>query len=148
MNPIPLAAPNGIIYAYACGHCHHVSAGASKIVMPETPGPFPELVEYSLLSAEQCCTCRSCGCIVDRGLFSLECEKCERWTTFVRSWSFLSLGYVPNGAGGPKICAICRSVETQWCRENPRCTDCADDHASNASGRCRDCDLDALTRGV
>ena len=76
MKPIPLTDPEGLIYAYACGACHHVPT------IPEAMNAFtsPEEVVFTAEtyreSAEACCTCRHCKEPLYIGLGLLECEPC------------------------------------------------------------------------
>jgi len=133
MNPIPLSSPDGKVYAYACGHCHHVAAGAAMLVAPDEPGPIPHLVVRSLEAAKACCTCHSCGAFVGRK-FSIECKVCSWWHAFGRVWLLIGQGY--NG----ERCKVCGSMYSDWCKR-PTCIDCKADHAS-VGDRCRDCDLE------
>lgn len=63
MKPIPLSAPNGTLYAYACGVCHNVRAGWTHFA--QTEGPMENGVHSSFLQAEQCCACRRCRAQLD-----------------------------------------------------------------------------------
>lgn len=89
MNPIPLSSPKGEIYAYACGECHHVSAGASTGV-PEIPGPVEILVKLSLEQATSCCICRECGGMVEHDEWGLTCKGCDSWRMFCWIWRTIS----------------------------------------------------------
>src|SRR5690349_9524264 len=70
MTPIPLTAPNGTLYGYACGVCHHMRAGAETLGYPD--GPVPSIVAASLREATECCTCYCGGALTLEG----ECERC------------------------------------------------------------------------
>ena len=141
MNPIPLSAPNGDVYAYACGRCHQVPSNGRAMWMPETPGPISQMTLSSLERAKTCCTCRTCGCELP-ALDGIECQACRWWWDFCLVWWRL----FGNGETD-KACSICGSRETNYCRETPKCVDCDDGHGSNSDGRCRDCHLDALRAG-
>ena len=84
MNPFPLRAPDGRVYAYACGRCHHVSAGSSMAGRDRVSGPIALLVEASLGGATSCCTCRDCGATDARGGL---CKCCRWWWAFRMTWS-------------------------------------------------------------
>lgn len=59
MNPIPLSAPDGIVYAYACGECHHVHAG-THLLCDHAPKDVSEFAETYKFDAFQCCKCSDC----------------------------------------------------------------------------------------
>ncbi len=86
MNPIELKSPDGRVYAYACGVCHHVRAGAEKWGHETTNGPHADLVEWSLRDATRCCTCMTCG---RPGSWSY-CENCERDIAARHMWSSIA----------------------------------------------------------
>lgn len=93
MNPIPLTAPNGRIYAYACGRCHHIPGHGERLVV--VPG-FPDFNEVNrrYQAARLCCTCRACGAALGsepddphpdrRGRGA--CSTCERWYGLCDGW--------------------------------------------------------------
>lgn len=136
---IPLSSPDGAVYAYACSTCHHVGGGSELLYTPDEPGPIQVLVESSLRDAESCCVCRACGGPAPRGVRTgLECEACAHWSAFVRIFTTAAMGYTDVR------CEICGSRESRYCRETPKCSDCDEGHASNSSGRCRDCDIEWL----
>lgn len=139
MNPIPLSAPDGRVYAYACGVCHHVAGGASLLVCWDEPGPIPVLVEGSLSKATSCCTCHTCGTPNPRGTDSLLwCATCRWWQRFYEVWRNIGLGYTDTP------CKVCGARWTSAdCRARPACSACGEDHAG-ANGKCRDCNLDDL----
>lgn len=87
--PIPLSSPSGLVYAYACGHCHHVSASSALVYRPDEPGPIASLVESSLRDAARCCICRECGCVTDDR--RRQCPTCTTWMRFCRSWTELGM---------------------------------------------------------
>lgn len=87
MNPIPLSAPSGRVYAYACGICHHTCASSELWGRPETSGPHEELVEASERDAERCCTCLRCRRPGVDGF----CDDCN-WDTWMRRlWDSIAL---------------------------------------------------------
>ena len=59
MNAIPLSAPNGYVYAYACGRCHNVKASAEILGLRDAPEP--DMAERSQHDADACCACTRCG---------------------------------------------------------------------------------------
>lgn len=78
-NPIPLAAPDGRVYAYACGHCHKLGAMADQMGKPEedappADGPDEGLAAFNREMAADCCTCRTCGKV--RWMRGTECASC------------------------------------------------------------------------
>jgi hypothetical protein len=87
MNPIPLTAPDGRVYAYACGQCHRVGGGSSLLGVTETDGPVPVLVRASLCDATSCCTCRDCGDRLAVGGWGGYCDLCSWRGRFKRLWS-------------------------------------------------------------
>lgn len=58
-RPIPLSSPDGRVYVYACGCCHHVRHGGDRLC--RLTGPDEVSAQMSLRQAERCCTCRRCG---------------------------------------------------------------------------------------
>lgn len=125
MNPIPLSDQAGRVYAYACGVCHHVSAGSALLYMPDTPGPVRMLVENSERGATQCCSCLTCGSLLRRGwMTGAWCATCRWWMEFGSVWYRIGSGY--NG----KVCPICRSAENDYCRKTPKCIDCNEGHGN------------------
>ena len=77
MNPLPLTAPDGRVYAYACGVCHQVSGGVSKLVRLD--GPDESLVEGSCVGATSCCACLRCGALLSEERYGtcLACKPAE-----------------------------------------------------------------------
>lgn len=59
-GPLPLAAPDGTVYCWACSTCHHIAAGTVKIAQ-HAPEDVAELAVYFRHRAEVCCRCRKCG---------------------------------------------------------------------------------------
>lgn len=57
MNSIPLAAPDGTVYAYACGECHRVPWGSYDRTRKVT---VAEDATQSKLTADKCCLCSDC----------------------------------------------------------------------------------------
>ena len=73
MRPIPLAAPDGTVYAYACGLCRNVHAGSTQIPRAEVA----RLAEEYLRAAEKCCVC-DCGAPAQRGSWRRLCKACDK----------------------------------------------------------------------
>ena len=57
MNSIPPAAPDGTVYAYACGECHRVPWGSYDRTRKVT---VAEDATQSKLTADKCCLCADC----------------------------------------------------------------------------------------
>ena len=72
IRPIPLAAPDGTVYAYACGRCHRVAGGTH---VPGPVSPVARLAGYSLERATRCCVC-PCGAPSGDGLWR-KCADCD-----------------------------------------------------------------------
>lgn len=87
MTPIPLSAPDGQVYAYACGVCHQVRIGA-EMARARLSGPIADLVEWSMESASECCACRRCGV---GPIDDYECSDCSRDWRAALMWSRISL---------------------------------------------------------
>ena len=66
-SPIPLSAPDGTVYAYACGRCHRVAAGEN--VHPS------RLARLSLERATRCCVCQ-CGAAMSPTSRWRACDAC------------------------------------------------------------------------
>lgn len=132
MNPIPLSAPDGRVYAYACGTCHLVAGGSTP--MWREDGPPARIVDGSKLQAESCCRCLQCKRPMSR-LDGIECADCRWLNDMGRVWRMIGEGYTD------KPCPICGA---QWtgadCRSRPACSACGEDHAG-VGGKCRDCNL-------
>jgi hypothetical protein len=80
MNAIPLAGPDGTVYAYACGRCRRVARGISRMVDTYDDEIVADMAEHSRADAESCCTCQKCkGVREGAGLFgaSFLCAACE-----------------------------------------------------------------------
>lgn len=82
--PIPLAAPDGTVYAYACGWCRKVRVAGERMV-DHDDALVAASAESSEADAERCCTCSRCGAHSEHRLFDREppwgwCLKC--WTAF------------------------------------------------------------------
>lgn len=58
-NAIPLSAPDGTVYAYACGVCHHVRASLSAMGPCDVEG-VTRIAETNKPDAERCCRCERC----------------------------------------------------------------------------------------
>ena len=134
MNPIPLAAPDGRVYAYACGTCHLVAGGSTPMWIEDPPGPASRIVEGIRQRAERCCTCFRCATPMNR-LDGLYCADCcwliamgQLWTTIGSTHSL-------------QPCQICGARYTSIaCHTTPACSACEMEHASY-DGKCRDCNL-------
>lgn len=63
MNPIPLSAPDGRVYAYACGVCHHLpTVDAFMVQRPDVKYDWQtERTERYRSDAQDCCACKRCG---------------------------------------------------------------------------------------
>ena len=71
MNSIPLAAPDGTVYAYACGECHLVQLGYRSEVKARA--------EASKETADACCLCVHCKVVRVNNYGSL-CADChQKW---------------------------------------------------------------------
>lgn len=73
--PIPLSAPDGRVFAYACPRCLGVCAHTSGGGIGEQ-GRLKR-AEWSRDEAAQCCLCRSCGKPWDYGILCPTCRKAE-----------------------------------------------------------------------
>jgi len=67
MNSIPLSAPDGTVYAYACGECQLVSPGYGSSLAIR--------VAASKAAAESCCVCAVCKGAKLTDYFAL-CQAC------------------------------------------------------------------------
>lgn len=81
MNPIRLSAPDGRVYAYACGVCHNIPAGGFHLGPWPADGPHDGAPERSHDMAEECCTCRSCGAgpVALMGCDPCNLKRSQRW---------------------------------------------------------------------
>lgn len=138
MNPIPLSAPDGRIYAYACGTCHHVRSSSTPMWIDDPPGP--QCVEHRRKEAEACCTCHSCHAPMSR-INGPTCAACRWWFGFGQVWYRIGNGETPER------CKVC-GMAAVYCRDRKPCIDCSEEHASYPDGRCRDCWLAAATAGA
>lgn len=57
MNPKPLSSPDGVVYGYACGHCHAVYCDSFGSFSPKGP----RVTRFLEDRARTCCCCRDCG---------------------------------------------------------------------------------------
>jgi len=73
-NPVPLTSPDGTVYAYACGVCHHVASPGSRGVIYDAED-VARFAAEGLRYAEWCCACRDCGARV--GVSELWCSICQ-----------------------------------------------------------------------
>jgi len=68
-SPIPLAAPDGTVYAYACGTCHRVHVTYAR------SATIDQRVASARRQAARCCVC-DCGEPADPTAFSRQCRAC------------------------------------------------------------------------
>lgn len=68
-DPIPLAAPDGTVYAYACGTCHSVHVTYARFAT------IDQRVASSRRRAARCCVC-VCGKPADPLRLSSPCIAC------------------------------------------------------------------------
>ena len=69
MNSIPLSAPNGTVYAYACGECQQVHIGYRSAVKARS--------EASKETADACCLCCDCK-VVKVNTYGSLCADCHQ----------------------------------------------------------------------
>jgi len=75
--PIPLASPDGTVYAYACPRCRKVKAG-SEYGGAHDDARVASIAESSLRDADRCCRCRVCGSDVAPSMsWPRECDACK-----------------------------------------------------------------------
>lgn len=60
MEAIALRSPDGLVYAYACGQCHHIST-SGEYMHDHSPSEVASIAASSKQGAEACCRCRLCG---------------------------------------------------------------------------------------
>jgi len=72
-DPIALASPAGVVYAYACGTCHHIASGGEYIVV-HSPEEVAQVAESSRALADACCKCDRCGGVC--GYAESHCASC------------------------------------------------------------------------
>lgn len=76
---IPLSAPDGTIYAWACGLCKHIGSGGERWCNHDAE-LIAETARDSWRSAVDCCRCRSCGGVNDKDNSAgdaLHCSTCK-----------------------------------------------------------------------
>ena len=96
MMLILLSAPDGRVYAYACGRRHYVAAGASLFGHHDVAGLHEQLVAMSRGEAERCCLCLDCGATRESDWVWSVCPSCDWRRRFAIMW--LSIGAcMPNG---------------------------------------------------
>lgn len=71
-RPIPLSAPDGTVYAYACSRCRRVSQ--PWVVHPQLDVLPPDAARESRRLAEMCCPDLCPGCRVPAGGLCRECR--------------------------------------------------------------------------
>lgn len=72
-DPIPLSAPGGTVYAYACGRCHRVAGG---VHVPGPVSPVDRLAGLSMQRATRCCVCQ-CGAAMSPTSRWRACDACS-----------------------------------------------------------------------
>jgi hypothetical protein len=119
-TPIPLAAPDGTVYAYACGRCNRVS------VMGHTLMPVEDIggqAERSREEAADCCVCRTCGAPVEaenRGYRS--CVQCDE-ACRAKNRAEAAARVADLAARGMRECVPCRGFGCDD-RADEECPDC------------------------
>ena len=77
-RPIPLATPEGLVLAYACGDCSRVAHSGDSLAPTQEEALAAE-AESSRSVAERCCTCSTCGAATDREIDCHDCAWGHRW---------------------------------------------------------------------
>jgi hypothetical protein len=75
MNAIPLSAPDGTVYAYACGICRQVRTGLESLGL-HTDKDVAEFAESFKEASEDCCKCSRCG-VATNNPMSRTCDACK-----------------------------------------------------------------------
>ena len=108
--PIPLAAPDGTVYAYACGRCRRVWASGHSTAEVQD---VAEMADRYREETERCCVCGECGAEVDddaRG--DRTCTRCrEAMMARHRAWRE----------------TVARALADRGMRVCPECYDLRDD---------------------
>ena len=68
-SPITLSAPDGTVYAYACGRCRRVWASGHSTAEVQD---VAEMADRYREETERCCVCSECGAEVDDGARGLK----------------------------------------------------------------------------
>jgi hypothetical protein len=80
-DAVALTSPTGIVYAYACGACHHIG-GHGEMLIDHDAEAVARIAETSRVWAERCCKCDGCGLPSRRGAFltvwSGYCDACAK----------------------------------------------------------------------
>lgn len=76
MTPIPLSAPDGTVYAYACGRCRQIGGGISKSSRPKDEA-VAFAAEWSHRDADRCCRCSTCQSGLPVDVAFGWCAECE-----------------------------------------------------------------------
>ncbi|MFI5296524.1 MAG: hypothetical protein ACHREM_00380 [Polyangiales bacterium] len=76
MNPIPLSAPDGTVFTYACGVCRRIQSTGHMLVR-HTDECVASIADGAKRGAEACCVCRACKAPLaeDDGFFT--CKSCS-----------------------------------------------------------------------
>ena len=123
MNAIPLTAPDGTVYAYACGRCHRVAGGVHTT---DATSPVARLAGYSLGRAARCCVCR-CGAPVRVALWHTTlCDACHARDvaeTEARIAARDAARAADLAARGMRECVPCRGFGCDD-RADEECPDC------------------------
>jgi hypothetical protein len=140
MNPIPLSAPDGRIYSYACSECHRVPAHGH--IGGDHDGPSAQIIQSVCARAARCCTCRTCEAPRPRGIagFGWQCAPCtwrSDWIAFWRDLAREITGPSPDdhpsslckcacGEHGDKHDDGCKWAEAmcKTCKGNGHCPTC------------------------
>lgn len=75
-KPIPLSAPDGTVYAYACPRCRKVGMICSY-GQPYDDDAVARVAEHSREDVERCCRCAVCGADTSPGRWPRECDACK-----------------------------------------------------------------------
>jgi len=75
-SSIPLRSPDGIVYAWACGACHHVQH-PGDMLGPLGPEDVAWTAKNALSYADRCCTCPTCHARLLDSSGVTECATCE-----------------------------------------------------------------------
>jgi hypothetical protein len=99
--PIPLAAPDGTVYAYACGTCHNTFATSYQ----RPRADVARLAAGYLRAAERCCMC-DCGAPADPTQWARTCAACAAREAAERG-ARAEARAADLAARGMQECAVC-----------------------------------------
>ena len=103
-SPIPLSAPDGTVYAYACGRCRRVWASGHSTAEVQD---VAEMADRYREETERCCVCSECGSEVDddaRG--DRTCTRCHE-ETMARHRAHREAHHAALAARGVRVCPEC-----------------------------------------